>query len=64
MLRDAVTVAPDLYKVLLENDRVRAWEERLSLGPNRRCTRIQVISLSPSATANTGSAHPMAKVWK
>ena len=32
MPRDAVTVAPDLYKVLLENDRVRVLEVRSQPG--------------------------------
>ena len=32
MPRDAVTVAPHLYKVLLENDRVRVLEVRANAG--------------------------------
>ncbi len=32
MADDAVTIAPDLYKVLFENDRVRVLENRMKPG--------------------------------
>ena len=37
---DAVKVAPDVYKVLLENDEVRVLEARLNRAQNRKCILI------------------------
>jgi hypothetical protein len=61
---DAITVAPHLYKVLLDNDRVRVLEVRAQPGVTSALHTLQVMSLSPSAMANTGSRHLMAKVAK
>ena len=40
-MADAVSVAPDLYKVLLENDRVRVLEVRY--GPGVKSDMIRIL---------------------
>ena len=62
MRGDAITVARQLNKVLLDNDRVRVLEARVKPGVKSSLHTHRVMSVSHQTMATTGSRYLMATV--